>query len=149
MKRVSIQAVSFDVGGTLIQPWPSVGHAYAEVAARNGFPGISPMVLNRRFARAWRALRRFTHRRHEWSKLVDETFRGLIKPLPARTFFPELYEHFGKPEAWRVFEDVLPALKRLKTQGTRLCVISNWDERLRPLLRRLELDGYFDVVVVS
>ena len=30
-----IQAVTFDVGGTLIRPWPSVGHVYAEVAARH------------------------------------------------------------------------------------------------------------------
>src|SRR5258705_6961701 len=93
--HVTIQAVSFDVGGTLIQPWPSVGHAYAEVAACNGFSGISPMVLNRRFARAWRALKRFNHRRSEWARLVNETFRGLVTPLPARTFFPELYEHFS------------------------------------------------------
>lgn len=147
--QVPIQAISFDVGGTLIHPWPSVGHAYSEVAARNGFPGISPIVLNRGFAHAWRALKRFNHRRAEWSRLVDETFRGLIKPLPARTFFPELYEHFSKPEAWRVFDDVLPALQRLKAQGLKLCVTSNWDERLRPLLRLLELDSYFDVVVVS
>src|SRR5882762_4186463 len=87
-----IQAVTFDVGGTLIEPWPSVGHAYAEVAARNGLPGLSPAVLNRRFARAWRALRNFNHRRSEWSTLVDETFRGLAKPLPGKTFFPQLYD---------------------------------------------------------
>ena len=29
-----IKAITFDVGGTLIEPWPSVGHAYAGVAAR-------------------------------------------------------------------------------------------------------------------
>jgi len=146
---VSIQAVSFDVGGTLIQPWPSVGHAYAEVAACNGFPGISPLVLNRRFARAWRSLKRFNHRRSEWSRLVDDTFRGLVTPLPAKTFFPELYEHFSKPEAWKAFDDVVPALKGLQAQGTKLCVISNWDERLRPLLRLLRLDRFFETVVVS
>jgi len=31
-----IRAISFDVGGTLIRPWPSVGHVYAEVAAQQG-----------------------------------------------------------------------------------------------------------------
>src|SRR5262249_51007770 len=123
--------------------------AYAEVAARCGFPDISPQLLNRRFARAWRALKKFNHRRREWSRLVDETFRGLIEPLPGRTFFPELYEHFSKPEAWRVFDDVLPTLESLKAQGMKLCVISNWDERLRPLLRVLELNSYFDAVAVS
>jgi len=144
-----IQAVTFDVGGTLIEPWPSVGHAYAEVAARNGLPGLSPAVLNRRFARAWRALRNFNHRRSEWSTLVDETFRGLAKPLPGKTFFPQLYDHFAEPEAWRVFDDVVPALEQLRAQRIGLGVISNWDERLRPLLRRLGLDRFFDTVIVS
>jgi hypothetical protein len=37
--RPEIRAVSFDVGGTLIEPWPSVGRAYAEVAARHARPG--------------------------------------------------------------------------------------------------------------
>jgi putative hydrolase of the HAD superfamily len=147
--QVPIRAVSFDVGGTLIQPWPSVGHVYAQVAARNGFPGISPLVLNQRFGRAWRALKRFNHLRSQWSRLVDDTFRGLVTPSLAKTFFPELYEHFSKAEAWRVFDDVVPALKSLQALGTKLCVISNWDERLRPLLRLLDLDRFFETVVVS
>jgi putative hydrolase of the HAD superfamily len=144
-----IQAVTFDVGGTLIQPWPSVGHVYAEVAARNGLRGLSPALLNRRFARAWRALKNFNHRRSEWSALVDETFRGLANPPPGKTFFPQLYQCFAEPDAWRIFDDVRPALEQLHGRGIRLAVISNWDERLRPLLRRLGLAKFFCTVVVS
>jgi putative hydrolase of the HAD superfamily len=40
-------------------------------------------------------------------------------------------------------------LQRLKNCGLKLAVVSNWDERLRPLLRALELDHYFDVIIVS
>ena len=36
MRTVSKSIVSLDVGGTLIQPWPSVGHVYAEVGERFG-----------------------------------------------------------------------------------------------------------------
>ena len=42
-----IRAVTFDVGGTLIEPWPSVGHVYAEVAAQHGWAGLSIEALNR------------------------------------------------------------------------------------------------------
>src|ERR1035438_1017740 len=67
----SIQAVTFDVGGTLIGVWPSVGHVYAEVAARHGINGLSAVSLNRRFAAAWRAATDFSHSRADWAALVD------------------------------------------------------------------------------
>ena len=59
------------------------------------------------------------------------------------------YGHFATAAPWRVFDDVLPCLQRLKRSGLKLGIISNWDERLRPLLRALELDRYFDAVIVS
>lgn len=98
----AIRAVTFDVGGTLIKVWPSVGHVYAEVAARHGVEGISVRQLDQRFA-----------------------------------------------DAWHVFEDVVPTLEALSARGLRLGVISNWDERLRPLLERLRLAKHFEVIVVS
>jgi len=143
-----ISAITFDVGGTLIECRPSVGHIYAEVAAQHGY-SVSPELLNRRFRLTWRSAEGFRHTRADWSALVDATFAGLIRELPSRTFFPQLYDRFSEPEAWHVYEDVLPALRALKSRGLRLGIISNWDERLRPLLERLQLSAYFDTVVVS
>ena len=147
--RPLIRAVTFDVGGTLIEPWPSVGHVYAEVGARHGVDGVSPRLLNRRFAAAWRKARSFGHSRTDWAALVDATFRGLTDQAPSRTFFPELYAAFADAHAWRVFEDVVPTLQALAARGCKLGVISNWDERLRPLLQQLKLADYFDAIVVS
>lgn len=64
-------------------------------------------------------------------------------------FTRELYAHFGRPEAWKVFPDVRPALDQLQADGVRLGVISNFDERLEPLLAALKLRAYFDVVTMS
>lgn len=144
-----IQAVTFDVGGTLIRPWPSVGHIYAEVAAVHGHPGLSPGLLNKRFAAAWNSCGHFQHSRAQWAELVDTTFFGLINAVPSRTFFAKLYARFARTDAWHIFEDVLPVLQALRARGLRLGVISNWDERLRPLLRRLHLQDYFATIVVS
>jgi putative hydrolase of the HAD superfamily len=145
----TICAVTFDAGGTLIEPYPSVGHIYSEVAARHGHKGISPVLLNRRFASVWQALKDFRYTRTHWAEVVDATFRGLTRERPSRSFFPELYHRFAEPDAWQVYEDVRPALAALGASGLKLGVISNWDERLRPLLRALKLNGYFDVIVVS
>ncbi len=144
----SLRAVTLDVGGTLIAPWPSVGHVYAAVAARHGLP-LSPAALNRQFAAAWRAKRDFSHGRAGWSDLVDQTFAGLVETPPSRSFFPELYEAFSSAKAWRIYEDVLPCLQELRRRGLKLGAISNWDERLRPLLKELELDTWFDAIVIS
>ena len=147
--RPSIQAITFDVGGTLIEVWPSVGHVYAEVAARHGIKGLSARSLDRRFTVAWRAAIDFGHSRTDWAALVDATFRGLTDEPPSQTFFAELYARFAEPSAWRIYEDVIPALQALAARGLKLGVISNWDERLRPLLDQLKLGRYFEEIIVS
>lgn len=144
-----IEAVTFDVGGTLIQPWPSVGHVYAGVAARHGVENLSPERINEQFRAAWRAKTNFNHTREDWAALVEKAFSGLTNQQSNQTFFSELYDRFGASNAWRMFEDVLPALDALATAGIRLAVISNWDERLRPLLQQLELSDYFETIIVS
>jgi len=146
---MKLTAVTFDVGGTLIEPWPSVGHVYAEVAARHGAGNFPPELLNARFKAAWPPGTSFSFTRAAWAELVNQTFRGLCARPPSATFFPELYEHFAQASPWRIFEDVLPTLDALASRGLRLGVISNWDERLRLLLHRLGLNKYFEVVVVS
>ena len=145
----AIRAVTFDVGGTLIKPWPSVGHVYASVAATHGWPGIPPETLNRNFSAAWRALKRFRHSRAEWEGLVLSTFDGYLAGRSIRTIFPDLYRHFAEPVAWHLFDDVVPTLKRLRRRGIKLGIISNWDRRLSALLRQMRLHDYFDEVVVS
>src|SRR5215468_8746396 len=100
-KSTRIAAVTFDVGGTLIQPWPSVGHVYAETAARHGVRNAPAELLQARFQTAWRARKSFDHSRAGWEQLVNEVFAGLTQEPPNRTFFPELYQRFAGPAAWR------------------------------------------------
>jgi putative hydrolase of the HAD superfamily len=143
-----VTAVTFDAGGTLIEPWPSVGHVYAEVAARHGVKNASAELLQARFKAAWDARTNFNDTRADWEKLVDHAFHGLTDEPAGVTFFAELYERFAQPDVWRIYDDVLPTLDALAAR-VRLGVISNWDERLRILLKRLHLDGYFESIVVS
>jgi REG-2-like HAD superfamily hydrolase len=143
-----IRAVTFDVGGTLIEPWPSVGSVYAKVAAQLGVM-VAAEALDRQFAQAWAAKQDFGYSVSDWSKLVEQTFAGLVpKPAEAR-LFAALYAHFASTAPWRIFDDVTPCLRELKRRGLKLGIISNWDDRLRPLLHELQLDSYFDSIIIS
>jgi putative hydrolase of the HAD superfamily len=141
-----IKAVTLDAAGTLLEPWPSVGDIYARVAEECGIGPVSAGELNRRFGKAWKAKQGFDYSRIAWRKLVEQTFLGLaLKPA----FFDHLYDEFAQPRCWRVYDDVGPALEKFRARGLKLAVISNWDERLRPLLTQIGLAPYFDAIVIS
>jgi putative hydrolase of the HAD superfamily len=112
-------------------------------------PDISTDSLNRQFAAAWKNLNVFNYTRSEWHALVNQTFLGLSQTPVSENFFSDLYRRFEQVEAWRVFDDVLPALEFLNSRGLKLGIISNWDERLRPLLHNLNLDRLFQAIIVS
>ena len=133
----AIEAVTFDVGGTLLRPYPSVGHVYATVVARHGYPNLNPEALTRRFLQAWTGKEDFDYSRAAWERLVHETFHDII---PVRHVpFEALYQRFAQPDTWELCEHVLPTLLELRKRGLRLAIISNWDERLRPLLEAISL----------
>ena len=142
------KAITFDVGGTLIKPEPSVGHVYAAVAAQHGVRA-EPDELTHRFVDAWNRKEDFYYTKEDWAALVDETFVGLTTTLPSQSFFEDLYLRFSEPDCWHVYEDVIPTLTALRERGARLAVISNWDVRLRPLLGALNLADWFDGIYVS
>jgi putative hydrolase of the HAD superfamily len=141
-----VRAVTFDAGGTLIEPWPSVGHVYAEVAGEFGFKCV-PATLNARFAQTWRARASFNYSREEWFEVVRQSFEAECEVSPA--LFAAIYERFAERGCWLIYDDVIPALERASNAGLKLAVISNWDERLVPLLGKLGLASYFSRIVVS
>jgi putative hydrolase of the HAD superfamily len=145
---MTIRAITFDVGGTLIEPWPSVGHVYADVAAQFGVNSVTPDELTCGFIRAWKAQQNFDYSRAGWYAVIRETFASTTTALPEE-FFPAVYDRFAEPDAWQVYPDVLPTLKALHDRGLKLGIISNWDERLRPLLTKLGLSAHFTSQIIS
>jgi putative hydrolase of the HAD superfamily len=143
-----IRAVSFDVGGTLIEPWPSVGDIYATVAREWGCAPSDPAALNAAFGAAWKKRASFNHARAGWRELVDESFGALGHSLPPGCF-EAIYDRFGRAASWRVFDDVRPVLRELQRRNVPVAFISNWDERLQPLLRELQLAEMARAIIVS
>lgn len=142
-----VHTVTFDVGGTLISPSPSVGHVYADIAAQHGVKA-EPAALNEGFREAWQVKTDFDYSEEAWYGLVKHSFGPLAEKLP-EAFFPAVYRRFIDAEVWSVHEDALAVLDELASRDFNLGVISNWDDRLRPLLKNLKLTPYFQAITVS
>jgi len=125
-----------------------VGHVYAEIAARFGVSGLAPETLTQNFIRAWKAQAGFDYARESWFTIVRETFGKHAAQLPPE-FFPAVFNRFADEDAWHIYDDVLPTLEMLSARGLKLGIISNWDDRLRPLLANLNLARRFSSLVIS
>jgi len=154
-----VRAVTLDAAGTLFEVAEPVGATYARFAGRYGID-LVPAEVERRFGEAFTAApplafagggptRLPDHERAWWYAIVRRAFGAAATAPGFDACFAALFAHFGHPAAWRVFPDVPPALGRLRAQGRRLAVVSNFDERLPALLAALGLRPLLDAVVPS
>ncbi|MBI4880178.1 MAG: HAD-IA family hydrolase [Planctomycetes bacterium] len=145
-----IEIVFFDAGGTLIHPEPGVGEVYARAGRMFGVDA-PPDALAASFRAAFHAKRSegIPQSRAWWRDVVARSFLPFGAPADKEALFSHLYEHFARPEAWRVFPGVRRALDGLSRRKYRAGLISNWDERLEGLLAGLGLAARLCPRVIS
>ena len=155
-----ILAAFFDAAGTLFEPREPVGRSYARLARQFGLdapedaiaasfrhafgaapalafgPGHGPDEL-RRLEREW------------WRRCVAETFAPMGTFPDFDAYFDALFAHFADPDHWIADLEAAPMLQRLKNDGLKLGVISNFDYRLYRILDGLDLTRYFDSITIS
>ncbi|HEX9094330.1 MAG TPA: HAD-IA family hydrolase [Coriobacteriia bacterium] len=152
-------AVFFDVGNTLLFPYPSVSHVVEEVLRDAGhgrdlaaIEELMPLIdayYENRFEddeTFWTSEKAASG---VWVDMYSLLARRLGVEDEATHIARAVYDEFGKPERWRVYDDVIPEMQRLRAQGTRLGAISNWDGRLEGLMDGLGLTRLLDTVVCS
>jgi putative hydrolase of the HAD superfamily len=160
MNRLStwngIRGIVFDAVGTLIKPVPSVAEAYTAAAGRQGVVLDSEEVRSRfqvhfqsdlvHASEGVLSTDEATERRR-WRMIVTGVLPEVAEPDQA---FDELWDHFGRPDSWRCYPDVAPVLDALSAQGISVCVGSNFDSRLRGVMRGLpELRARAESLVIS
>jgi putative hydrolase of the HAD superfamily len=160
---MTIRAILFDAAGTLLHVHPSVGHVYADEAARYGVR-VAPEAIDTAFKREWSGRRVLPHgatpfhtseaiERAWWHDLVaavfDDVGANAAFGFDFEGFFSTLYERFADPGDWRLYDDVLPALDALREMNVRCAIVSNWDSRLPRLIDRLGLTSRFEFVLTS
>jgi putative hydrolase of the HAD superfamily len=153
------KAVFFDVGNTLLFPHPSVSEVCRQVLLDaghvrdlNAIDEYMPLV-DAYYEDRYREDDTFWTDEGEtndvWVGMYSLLARKLGLDEDAEELARRVYEEFGRADRWRAYDDVLPALMRLKERGHRLGIISNWDRRLSGLLDGLGIAGLFDTIVSS
>jgi REG-2-like HAD superfamily hydrolase len=139
--------VLIDAAGTLLHPAEPVARTYRRFASPYGeTPPESEIAKRVRAAMArHRNARVGDERWYRYWGLVVEDATGCSSP----TLLEELWEHFGRAEAWTLAPGAEQFCRDAKAAGIRLAVVSNFDTRLRPLLRALGVATWFDAIVVS
>jgi putative hydrolase of the HAD superfamily len=151
-----IRGIVLDAVGTLIKPEPSVADAYTTAAEGQGVI-LDRQEVKARFNQHFKSDevrgQRGPYSTDEateirrWRRIVSKVLPEI--PDPERAF-DELWDHFGRPESWRCFPDVVPALRAIHGAGIAVCVGSNFDSRLRQVVHGLpELSWAVDALVIS
>lgn len=140
-------AVLLDAAGTLLHPREPVARTYRDAAVRYGDVPPEPDVAARLVdaMRDHRPLRTGDDRWFRYWGSVIEAATGRDEP----ELLDQLWVHYARPDAWEVADGAEECCRRLRVAGIRLAVVSNWDVRLRPLLRDLGIADWFDTIVVS
>lgn len=154
---MTFRVVTFDIGGTLMAPYPSVGALYAEAFRRQGV-NASPETVQAAFQASWheasqrpKALVGADEHVQWWRDLVADAVRrvGRLSPVAGDRVFDELWERFADPASWRLVPHTREVLTEIRRRGYRTAVLSNWDQRLRPLLEKMALMPLFDAAFIS
>ncbi|DAZ93694.1 TPA: hypothetical protein N0F65_009245 [Lagenidium giganteum] len=165
--------VTLDATGTLLRPRQSIGKVYIDHYQRLA-PQLLPedtrqrheQTVTTRFVAAVRAQsQRAGNFGRPWqlkdaSTALDWWTRVILDSLPPEcldglgaaahvTLAHSLYAYYATADAWAVFPEVPSLLQRLRADGVRIGVISDFDERLPSLLRGLGLADCMDVVTTS
>lgn len=154
-----LEAVFFDVGNTLLYPYPSVSEVCRQVLADEGhihdlsaIDDLMPLV-DEYYEDRYRTDDTFWTDEGETSQVWVGMYSLLCRRLgiedEAELIAARVYEEFGDPGRWRAYDDVVPALMRLRERGLRLGLISNWDSRLARIIDGMGLSALLDTVVSS
>lgn len=137
-------ALLVDAANTLLHLDERVGETYARIAAGHGL-ALDPHAVEARFRAA---IRRTTARSSDgrsWWRRIVTAATGSADPA----LFDALYAYYANPEVWHLAPGALDAFDRLRATGCAVAIVSDWDERLRPLLGAKGVLDRVDVAAIS
>ncbi|HVU69546.1 MAG TPA: HAD family hydrolase [Ktedonobacteraceae bacterium] len=159
----AIRTIFFDVGLTLLYAYPSDLEICLQVCQRLGFH-LTEEELVKQGARAEDFfLRHMRANRYVWASDVSIRefwimyYMEMLQPLMIehgekhlRNLARTIAYEYDKHTSWQMYPDVLPTLQALHaSKKYTLGAISDWSHSLGPIFQRLNLNKYFDCLLIS
>ncbi|MDQ3958648.1 MAG: HAD-IA family hydrolase [Actinomycetota bacterium] len=157
---MSIDIVFLDAGETILYPHPSFSELFARVCRAEGREISASDVEEVRRRLAPHLVDMVEDSGAEGGISLSEASSRTFWTFLYRRFLEELgmddeslvdrlFETFSSTSTYRLYDDVLPALRALGDGGYRLGLISNFERWLEEMLVELEVGHIFDVAVIS
>lgn len=143
-------ALLVDAAGTLIDASQSTQQIYHEIGLKYGIRYSEEEIAAKYKAAYGQPWCRYRMRYEDdgrlfWQCIVQEA-TGCKDPA----LLDDLYHYYTTEKAWHIGDpNAEKAFKAMRARGIKLAVVSNFDTRLRPLMRVLQCYDWFDTIVVS
>lgn len=152
---MKLEAVSLDLGNTLLFEVPPRHAIYGE-AARSRGRAVSDDAMGRLMRKAHQELPMVIDGSYRYGDRWFEAFIARIFHQELELTAPEvdaiteeLFERFEDPATFRLYPGAQELLTGIRELGLRVGLTSNWSARLPRLLHALDLQQHFDFVLSS
>ncbi|KAG8887228.1 hypothetical protein FRB98_000325 [Tulasnella sp. 332] len=153
-----IRLVLFDALFTLIRPRKPIAAQYAHVFSSH-LGVVTRAAVEKSFPKALKDLKDSKPAYQGgkdawWADVVRKTAIGAgADPIAVERSLPEilatLMETFRSKRGYSLYADVIMCLHALKSNGIHVGLVSNTDSRVRDVLKDLDVEKYFDVIILS
>ncbi|CAN1160542.1 Haloacid dehalogenase-like hydrolase domain-containing protein 3 [Linum perenne] len=147
---ITHKALLVDAVGTLLVPSQPMAQIYRQIGEKYGVQWTEDEIL-KRYRRAYEQpwgrsrLRYVNDGRPFWQHIVTSS-----TGCSDHQYFEELYNYYTTDKAWHINDpEAGKVFDAIRKAGVKVAIVSNFDTRLRPLLRALNCDSWFDAVAVS
>ncbi|CAL1385857.1 unnamed protein product [Linum trigynum] len=147
---VTHKALLVDAVGTLVVPSQPMAQIYKQIGEKYGVNCSEDEILNR-YRRAYEQpwgrsrLRYVSDGKPFWQHIVTSS-----TGCSDLQYFEELYNYYTTDKAWHLNDpEAGKIFDAIRKAGVKVAIVSNFDTRLRPVLRALNCEQWFDAVAVS
>lgn len=159
---VTIRAIFYDAGHTLVRPRPEIEEVWDFIAHQLGmdiaahkraaFPDVAAFFYSRLGEDGLGSYASDKAARSFWTEYYAYALRDVSPDLPREEIESAgaaLYDWYADPAQWQPFPETIDALREARERGLVQGVVSDWGSDLLPILHAHEITLLMDFVVAS